>query len=219
MEPESGVSRELRELLLEALEAFRCPAGHDELAAYARVFHGIEVPASALIGLQEFERLSYRAGGQRQVWICPAIVRSYPDFRPDVSLLTRSDWSLTLRLVLEESGAVRQLWLLKQLCGMALAALQSGRLHAEPLIDQITRRAELLLPVGIVEGRLLVLEDGGEAPDAPPEAGWERLEVLRAVAEDAFDQLASVDFEARSRFAKELAQTSQEIQLFGSDHE
>jgi hypothetical protein len=184
------------------------------------VFHGVDVSARELAALQHAERHAYQAGDRRGVWICPAIVRLYPDFLPDASLLTRSDWPLDLRLVLEESGAVRQLWVLKQLCGMVLAALEGRALRAEPLIQQVVRRSELLLPTGIVEARLRdVREEERLATDAPASDARDRFEVFRTVAEDAFEQLASVDGEARSKIAEKLAHASPEVQLFGMQNE
>jgi hypothetical protein len=117
---------ELRQILLEALERFSRPTGHGELRAYAGVFHGLDVTTGDLAALQDNERDAYQAGEQRQVWVCPAIVRLYPDFLPDASLLTRSDWPLAQRIELEESSAVRQLWLTRQLAAGA-ASTPSAR--------------------------------------------------------------------------------------------
>jgi hypothetical protein len=215
---------ELRQILLEALDRLSVPAAYGELAAYARVFHDTDVTPERLAALQREERRAYRAGAKRQVWICPAIVWLPPDFPPDKSLLTRSDWPLDLRLQLDESGAVRQVWLIRELSGLVLAAFR--RANVELLMEEVTRRAELLLPAGIIEGRLHSLDrEGSEQAadvggwDAETREAWNRFAVLREVAEDAFRALYEADLQARSRVAEELAQASAEVQLFGGSPE
>jgi hypothetical protein len=212
---------ELRQILLDALDRLACPAGHAELDAFARVFHGVNIAAEEVEALLLDEQQAFRGGEQRQVWICPAVAQVYPDFPPDTSLLTRSDWPLARRLLLPASSALRQLWLVRKLSILVLIALEEDRPNIEPLMGEVSRRAELLLPAGIVEARVRryraekAEQDGVPIADVQFDVVQERIDVFREVAEDAFEMLAPADH-GRHAARPELEQASPEIQLFGT---
>jgi hypothetical protein len=93
-------SSQVRETVLEALHQFHRPMAYQDLTAYMRSFfpHETAFSGEEVRMLMSEERRGYQAGKQRPVWICPAILDS-PGFAADTSLLTRSDWPLTLRVV------------------------------------------------------------------------------------------------------------------------
>lgn len=159
----------LREVILEALAHYGCPLGHGELAAYALVEHGAVVAEGDLPALVDGERRAHAAGEQREVWVCPTLLadpfldKGVP---VDDSMVTRSDWELSERVVGWEP--VRQLWLAWRLCRDAGTYLQKQRPGTELLVEQASARASLLLPQGEVRARLYLSDD----PDAQPPPPW-----------------------------------------------
>jgi hypothetical protein len=79
--------------------------------------------------------------------------------------VTRSDWPLAQRIELEQSSAVRQLWLTRRLCELVLIALELGRANVELLMEQVAMRVALLLPQGLVEARLQLLRQEAARDD------------------------------------------------------
>jgi hypothetical protein len=132
------VADQLREAILAALDHYRCPLGHGELAAYLQVEHGLTVAQADLPALVDAERRAHAAGEQRQVWICPALlgdpILDDLGVPADDSLVTRSDWELPERVVGLE--AVRQLWLTWQLCRDARIYLEWQRPGVELLVER-----------------------------------------------------------------------------------
>jgi hypothetical protein len=213
------LAHDLRDVVLDGLDFFSCPVGQAELDAYARVLHGRSLSERELQDLRGSDRRAWLAGERRPSWICAAI-GMHSDFPADPRLLARSDFPLIGRILAVGSGVVNQLWLLRLLCGLVDAELIERRGEREPLIELVVQRAELLLPVGIVEGRLK--EEADEERDSTAFEGrpagelrLERVGVWQAVAEDAFGMLATADREARERFAVQLAAMPMETQLFG----
>lgn len=210
----------LREVILEALAHYGCPLGHGELAAYALVEHGAVVAEGDLPALVDGERRAHAAGEQREVWVCPTLLadpfldKGVP---VDDSMVTRSDWELSERVVGWEP--VRQLWLAWRLCRDAGTYLQKQRPGTELLVEQASARASLLLPQGEVRARLYLSDD----PDAQPPPPWEQLELrLRLMlwsemAEDTFGSLAVLDEDLRHSKADYLGRQFQrpEARLFG----
>jgi hypothetical protein len=213
---ESATTGELRDSILDALEQFYCPLTHQDIVAYVQVFHGIEISRNDVETLIHEERQSYDAGGTQPVWICPAIL-NYAGFAADDSLLTRSDWPLTARVVAAAgSEAIRRVWLTKRLCDLATIALEQARPGAEALVDAAAVHAELLLSQGILRARLYLLNE--EAAAVPPfsELDWDvRLQFWAESAEDAHGDLANVDRAAREECADALGRMSPSVQLFG----
>src|SRR6266542_3471014 len=157
------------------------------LAAHLRVFHEIDLTQADVSAVRRGEEQAYRAGEQRDVWLCPAILRTAWGFRAADRLLTRSDWPLAERIVYQGADAVRQVWLTKMLCCFAGEALEQDRPAAQVLTQEASRRAELLLCADDVMWRL------------QPED-----------AEDGFGNLIDHDHAIRQRLAAELERLDQE---------
>jgi hypothetical protein len=204
----------LREVVLAALDEFRCPCALEELQAYLSVFEDTTLSSANMEALLEHEQRSFLNGTSGAI-LCPVILRM-PGFPAYPGLVSRSDWDLADRLVLTSSEATRQLWLLRRLCDLAIIALEERR-EAALLVQQIERKREFILPAGIIEARLeLGLDDG------PEEASMtealilrEQLAVCGEVAEDAF--LLLDDTAARQRATEELMQMPIAVRLFGGE--
>ncbi len=206
---------DLRALLLDTLDEFFCPLTHAELAAHLRVFHEIDLTQADVSAVRRGEEQAYRAGEQRDVWLCPAILRTAWGFRAADRLLTRSDWPLAERIVYQGADAVRQVWLTKMLCCFAGEALEQDRPAAQVLTQEASRRAELLLCADDVMWRLQPedAEDGHVVAEAL--AAFERdlpfrLMLWYEAAEDAFGNLIDHDHAIRQRLAAELERLDQE---------
>jgi hypothetical protein len=204
----------LREVVLAALNEFRCPCALEELQAYLGVFEGTTLSPADMEALLEQEQRRFLEGASGAM-LCPVILRM-PGFPAYPGLLSRSDWDLAERLVLTSSEATRQLWLLRRLCDLAIIALEERR-EAALLVQQIDRRSRFILPAGILEARLQLGLD-----DRPEEASMtdalilrERLAVCGEVAEDAF--LLLDDSSVRQRATEELTQMPIAVRLFGGE--
>jgi hypothetical protein len=211
---------DLRALLLDTLDEFSSPLTHAELSAYLRVFHEIDLTQAEVSAVRRDEQQAYRAGEQRGVWLCPAILQTAWGFRAADSLLTRSDWRLAERIVYQGTDAVRQVWLTKRLCSFAEVALEEGRPAAQVLVQEVSRRAELLLCADDVRWRLQPEDAEDEHVVAEALADFERdlsfrLMLWYEAAEDAFGNLIDHDRAIRQRIAAQLERLDQESILFG----
>jgi hypothetical protein len=211
---------DLRALLLDTLDKFYCPLTHAELSAYLRVFHEIDLTQADVSAVRRDEEQAYRAGEQRDVWLCPAILETAWGFRAAAGLLTRSDWPLAERIVYQGAGAVRQVWLTKLLCHFADVALEQDRPAAQVLVQEASRRAELLLCADDVMWRLQPEDAEDQHVAAEALAAFEqdlsfRLMLWYEAAEDAFGNLIDHDRAIRQRDAAQLESLDQESILFG----
>lgn len=201
----------LREVVLAALDEFRCPCGVEELEPYFQVFEETPLSLADMEALLEQDQRRFLDGASGTM-LCPVILRM-PGFPAYRKLLSRSDWDLAERLVLTSFEATRQLWLLRRLCNLAIIALEERR-EAELLVRQIDKRSRFVLPTGIVEARLqLGLAHRKDASVTEALILRERLEVCREVAEDAL--LLLDDTSARQAATEELMQMPMAVRLFG----
>jgi hypothetical protein len=212
---------DLRALLLDTLDKFYCPLTQTELSAYLRVFHEIDLTQAEVSAVRRDEEQAYRAGEQRDVWLCPAILQTAWGFRAAEGLLTRSDWRLATRIVYQGADAVRQVWLTKLLCHFTSVALEQDRPAAQVLTQEASRRAELLLCADDVRWRLQPEDAEDEHVVAEALAAFERdlsfrLMLWYEAAEDAFGNLIDHDRAIRQRLAAQLERLDQESILFGA---
>lgn len=210
-----------RMAVFEALDQLGVPAGHEELAAYARVFLGTEMHRQDLATLRQAERRAWKDGERRDTWICPAIL-DHRGFPADADLLTRSDWPLENRVLITGSEAVRNLWILRRLSWLVLAALREDKPGVDALMDLAARRAALLLPMSMVEAQLRMSEDLAPAPATSPDGvdptTHRRFVTWGEMAEEAYELLVRPELPARQSFANRLRlEANVEIQLFGAD--
>lgn len=212
---------DLRAALLDALDQLSCPLGHPELSAYLRVFHDLEFHPGELARVHRTEQQAYRAGEQRDVWLCPAILDFVLGVRAAEGLLTRSDWPLAKRIVYQGADATRQVWLTKVLSHVTLVALEQGRPAAHLLGQEATKRAELLLCADDILAGLQTTDGEDEHLVDERLAAFEgdlsfRLMLWYEAAEDAYASLIDDDHQIRERAAKKLAHLSEEVILFGA---
>jgi hypothetical protein len=204
----------LREVVLAALNEFRCPCALEELQAYLGVFEETTLSPDDMETLLEHEQRRFLDGASGAI-LCPVILRM-PGFPAYPGLLSRSDWDLAERVVLPSSEAKRQLWLLRRLCDFAIIALEE-RQETALLVQQVDRRRRFILPAGILEARLqLGLDDRPEGTSMTEALILrERLAVCREVAEDAF--LLLDDAAVRQQATEELTQMPIAVRLFGGE--
>jgi hypothetical protein len=195
-----------RTVLLAALQEFYCPVQPDDIRAYIAAFapEALTLPGPGQVLASEAS--AWRSGRLGPIWVCPAFVNG--DAVANQEYLTRSDWSIENRLLIQNKSRARHVWLIRVFCDQYLVAEERGSRDLAPIFSRIRYHGELAasdLP-------------GGVFPDLSWEVGGvdgDLIEELREIAEDSHAALAASERPERRRLAQELERFDGYRRLFG----
>jgi len=195
-----------RATLLAALQEFYCPVQPDDIRAYFAAFapEALTIPRPRQVLASE--ALAWRSGRLGPIWACPAFVNGEGVANQDY--LTRSDWSIEGRLLIQNGSRARHVWLTRVLCDQYLVAEERGTLDLETIFSRILyhgERAASDLPGGVFAD--LSRDAGGVDSD--------QIEALREIAEDSHAALAASERPERHRLAQGLERLDGYRRLFG----
>lgn len=110
--------------MLNLLSRLYVPVTPDDLSLCAETAIGLRIPEEAVAALARRDFEEFSCVVERDIWICPAL--DYPQDSANYDYLTRSDWSARSRLVEDALSEAQELMLLRNLCDMAMVALERG---------------------------------------------------------------------------------------------
>lgn len=181
-----------REQVLEALALTGVPTAQKTIKAVCEAFFGTALEASRLSSLRRDEVRSYHSSAPRSAYVCSALTAS--TFHAARSVLARSDWPLSQRILAPSSQRVN---FLTMAANLARAADGPDR-HAgsRPAIDSLLRH----MAHGIAQ-----LDTS--KPLSPAR--------IATAAENELEHLLVEDYAVRTAEAEAASQLDHAHQLFG----
>lgn len=164
----------IRTTVLDILSQLYVPASPDDVSLCAEVGAGVRLSEEKVtcIARQDFQEFS--SGTGRDIWICPAL--EYPNGSASHDYLTRSDWPTRTRIVDGALSEAQEIMLLRNLCDIALIAMERGQGSLE--LRRLTSRIDDLtihIPSSAIEER----RSRRTVPTSD-------IELIREIAEDLY---------------------------------
>jgi hypothetical protein len=144
--------QQIRTTALDILSQLYVPVAPDDVSLCAEVGAGMRLSEETVAGLARQDFQEFSSGTDRDIWICPAL--EYPNGSANHDYLTRSDWPIRTRIVESVLSEAQELMLLRNLCDIALIAVERG--EEGPALRRLASRIDDLtihIPASAIEER------------------------------------------------------------------
>lgn len=201
------MSKLQRSAILAVLQQFYCPVQVEDVNAYTAVFVPDIGRISELAKMLKGEADAWRLGELGPTWMCPALTDA--EAVADPTYLTRSDWGIGHRLLIQGGDQARHLWLVRVFSDRCLVAAEQGLQVLSPIISRVRYHTEAVafhLPVELVS----------HVSRSRNKIDEYLIEELREAAEDSHAALIAKEQPARRRLAQQLEHLDEHRRLFGN---
>jgi hypothetical protein len=195
---------EARPALLALLNRLYVPTTVDDLVLCGSVVGTAGISSDLVEEVAASDLEEFLAGVERPAWVCPAL--DYPGGLSNEEFLTRSDWPLRTRVVPSFLSEGQELMLLRQLCDIAMSALEKGfsdRADVRALLERID------------DLTIHVPEQLAEETSARRGLQDDHLTLYRELAEDLYGDVIEKDRRDQSALVAEFSELPDRVKFFG----
>jgi hypothetical protein len=195
---------EARPAVLALLNRLYVPTAVDDLVLCASVVGTAGISSDLVEDIAASDLEDFLAGIERPAWVCPAL--DFPGGSPNGEFLTRSDWPLRTRIVPGAPSEGQELMLLRQLCDIAMSALEKGLADRSDVHALLERIDDLTIHVP---------EQLAEETRARRGLHDDHLTLYRELAEDLYGDVIKRDRRDQIELVSEFGELSDREKFFG----
>lgn len=195
---------QIRSTVLDILSQLYVPVAPDDVSLCAEAGAGMPISGETIAGLAGQDFHEFSRGADRDAWICPAL--EYPDGSANHDYLTRSDWPTRTRIVEDVLSEAQELALLRNLCDIALIAMERGK-EGPALRRLISRIGDLTIHIPAS-----TLEERRSRRTVPTSD----IELYREIAEDLYGPMVRAQRKKQDGVASSIDRLPLPERYFGS---